>query len=266
MWHPEYPSIRVITMSTPPTKTTDEQVEQLAQRMTQLEDRVETLENEKEQLQDENDTLRSAVASLEQNNKALRDTVDEMSDTIEELQQDTMLLESRLDSTVEGLDAAEDDIEQIQNKAERKYADLAHRFSQLEDTLEMDVVEISATGGSSGDTVIEQFASLPEEVKEDQLKDSMRRATVVFEKFMDWADFTQRGYVLKSSELRKLLSTAYDDEFQWSQIYRVMEAFEEGTPAEFEYKETERHGKVLVKHHDITEARANAANNVVSGD
>lgn len=245
---------------------TDGTDETVIERLNQLEEKVDSLEKENSQLKDQNEKLKSAVANLENKNKKLKQTVEKKSSQLQEISQTITVIKSRLDGVCNSLDTVEEDVNNTRRNSEKKYADLASRLSTIEDTLELDVIDIS-TVDKNANTVIEQFAQLPEEVKENQLTDSMRRATSVYENFRDWSKFTPKGNVIKSSDLKKFLSTAYDEDFEWSQIYRVMDSFDDGTPPEFEQKQLEKHGKVLIRYHDTTQARADASTNtVVSSD
>jgi chromosome segregation ATPase len=246
------------------TQTQNEnQIEQVVNRLNNLENRIKTLESENESLRDENKKMRKAVSSLEEKNKKLKENVSQTKEDISDLKEEATVTESRLDGLCDGLTDAEDEIKNTYRKGEENYADLAGRLSTIEESLDLNVIDISTSNTASADAVIEQFAQLPQEVKQDQLKDSMRRATKVFEKFVDWSSYTRNGYVVRSSELKKLLSTEFDTEFEWSQVYRVMDAFENGTPPEYEQKQLDKQGRVLIQHHDNTKARANT---VVGGD
>lgn len=235
---------------------TEDGFSEVVERLNQVESRVDALEKENEELREENEFLKDVVAKVEDENASLRETVKSLVKDIEELQTEKELLQNQMDGVNNSIESVENKMSEFSEQSERNHADIAYRVSQIENALDLDVVDISVSG--DGDTVIEQFASLPTEVKEEHLTDSMRRATVIYENFTDWGEFTKKGYVLTSGDLKKFLSASYETEFEWSQIYRVMKSFEEGTPPEFEYTNTERQGKVLVRYHDATEARAEA--------
>lgn len=248
-----------------PNPEQENEANTVEQRLNQIESRVAKLEEEKRELKEENTKLRRAVSSLEENNARLRETIEEVIETTEDVEDTIDLLESRLDATVNRTDDVEERLQDLRERSERKRSDLAYRLSQLEDVLDLSVVEASTTDQGSG-SVIEQFASLPDEVKRSELGTSKYRATLVYEKFEEWGTFTQKGYVLKSSDIKKLLSASEGLDLQYPQVYRVMEAFDEGTPPEFEYKQPDENEKLLVRYHDTSEARADAANTVVSDD
>lgn len=239
----------------------------IVERVEALETRVNSLEQENETLQKENEKLRTAVVALEDDKRALEETIDALQGTIDDLTEQTDLVESRVDGVCNSLDDVEDDLKQARLTSERKHADLAQRLSKLEETLDLDAVNLNLDDIDDDAPVIERFASLPTSVKESELSTSTARATIVYENFTDWGDYTPEGYVIDSSSLKRLLSTALDEELEWSQVYRVMEAFDEGTPAEYAHFDHDTQGRILVRYHDTTQARAEVATNgVVSGD
>lgn len=240
----------------------------IIERLNELENRVDTLERENDRLEHENERLTDAVAATEQKNQQLQSTVDTLEDELNDLEQKNQLLRSRIDGLCDSIDTVEDNLSTTRRTSEEKTADLAHRVSTLEDTLDLDVFDIESRGLDPTASTLEQVAALPEDVKEEKMANnkSLVRASVAFEKFDQWSEYTPQGRVINSSNLRTVLSEALDTNLEWSQVYRVMEAFDEATQPEYEYLDHNRHGKILIRHNDATQARADAATNAVVSD
>lgn len=93
---------------------------------------------------------------------------------------------------------------------------------------------------------IERISALPEEAKQNLSKD-VQRATIIWENFEEWCKAGKKGRIIKSSQLKKLLSTKTNENLHYSQVYRAMKTFEEYTPENYQYMKNHTDGKILMK-------------------
>lgn len=230
----------------------------VGEKLENLESRVEKLEKENEELKNENEHLKSVISSLEEDTINLSEKLEEYADITNELEGTIQLIESRLDATVRRVDDLEEQISNLREVSERKRSEIAYRLSQIEDSLDLDIIELSVDD-KKAEPLVEKFSSLPDEVKKNELSNSKYRAILIYENFTEWGEHTKKGYVLKSSRIKNLLSASENIDLEYPQIYRAMEELDSLTPPEFEYKEQTNSEKLLIKYHDTTEARANSA-------
>lgn len=219
---------------------------QLASRVDDLETQVKHLSEENADLQQDNKLLKKKVDSLETDYNELYDEYADLSETVSTLERDVSVLTSRADHLGDAVDDLEHDIHDTSDELAKRQTDLIRRIAACEGELGLEDWEAEANLGADA-SPIERFSEMPEEMREEKLKVAERRATLVWEFFDEWSQNVSRGKLIKSGQLKQLLSAAAGESLEYSQVYRTMEAFDENTPDEYMYIEPEEVGKSLVK-------------------
>ena len=247
-----------------PTDETDALLREMYERMKTLETRVETLEAEKTQLTEENaelqtdvTSLKKKVTTLETDNRDFRELTDSLESTVESLQGQMNAASARADVLYEEIEQAQADITDQAFHAEGRLADITKRVAGIENELGLEEWETAASPNSCA---LERFASMPDERRQEELKAPVSRATLVWEHFDEWSSPTHKGRVIRSGELRKLLKAITGKKLAWTQVYRVMEEFEENTNVQYRYLgsdgDDEAFGKALIRLRDFGEGTA----------
>jgi hypothetical protein len=90
---------------------------------------------------------------------------------------------------------------------------------------------------------------------------SVTRALSIYEHFRQWAGSKCMAGWTITENLRKLLSTATGESLAWKQVYRACRKLEEWSQGEIQFKQTDRHGWMLVTENKrIVQRRASSAN------
>jgi len=235
-------------------------INDIYEKINTLETRVETLEEENKELRSKNDTLESEnktlkkkVTNLEQSQKELKESVSVLEDGFEGIEWDINSLNNRANAINTAVEEAQSDITKQAFNSEEKRSDIKKRVTKIETELGLEDWEF--TFSSAEDSCqLEKFASMPDEKRENELKSPVSRATLVWEHFDDWSSPTHKGRVIRSGELRKLLKANTGKKLAWTQIYRMMEEFDEKTTAEYQYIDNSSYGKALVRLRDRSDA------------
>lgn len=245
-----------------------EHVQKLESRVTDLEESKEHLEEENADLREDNETLKRKVTTLEEENAALREQTDTLEEEVEDLTSTVNTLNSRADALYEEIDQAQKDITDQSFHAEERLSDIIKRVAGIENELGLEEWETTNQLGPNA-CALERFSAMPEEKREDELKTPVMRATLVWENFDDWSSPTHKGRVIRSGELRKLLKAATGKKLAWTQVYRVMEEFEDNTTAQYKYLgqdgEDEAFGKALIRLRDPSDHSEGAASSSNGG-
>jgi len=201
---------------------TDVSTDNLTSIVEQLVDRVADLEQEKADLEDR-------VADLEQEKADLEDRVADLEEqTARSRAEDRQRLtdvESRLEDVEEGDITDETPTPQADTNASTEPLTPIERLSE---------------SGDSTDVTTNVTASV-------------RRAVTLFENLPDWGSSTPKGRVLKPSDRPKqLLEAATDESLAWTQYYRAAEALERLSKGAVTFFDHRKHGKTVVLHENTT--------------
>lgn len=109
-----------------------------------------------------------------------------------------------------------------------------------------------ATGGGDTDETTPQRRETPlERLLADpqnsgiRVTESVNRALSVAGHFKQWANNRQAGRVIIEN-IKTLLSTAVGEQLSWKQVHRACHKLEELTNGAIEFRNTDRHGRILV--------------------
>lgn len=209
----------------------DDRVEQLIERVDELEATVAD--------QDER------IDELEARNEQLRERVDELEDQ-PNVEIDTDEKEPLSTLTVEGLPVG------------RRIAGSISEYEwekELRPGLEADLGRSNPTPESRETTIqqhdltpIEQLsrADDPSEVTDSP---TVERAISLFQNIAQWGSKTPKGIVLKPADNPlSLLETDREESLAWKQYYRACETLEQLSEGSVTFFDSDRHGKMLVLH------------------
>jgi len=150
-------------------------------------------------------------------------------------------------------------VEQLLDRVERVELsrDAAHRrIDELEERIEDEKggVQTDETGSQptedGGMLPIERLARIEDSPDASStimadVTPSVERAVVLFDQFRSWSEKAPAGRVIRSG-LKRLLSTATDEQLAWKQVYRACRKLEEWSKGAIQFKEHDRHGWILV--------------------
>lgn len=188
--------------------------------------RIEELETTVNNLQTENELLKSKIATLEKQTDVLQSRADHINDSIEST-------EIKLNNSI-------DDVSQEQKQLEQ-------RLKQLEAENGITDWEDAKQNASCE---LERFQQMDESLRSAELSQNVIRAITLWDYFEQWSKPVSHGQLLKSNEIRKLLTTRLNTKFEWTQIYRVMEAFNRNTPDNYQIINTESTGKSIIRYYE----------------
>jgi DNA repair exonuclease SbcCD ATPase subunit len=228
-------------------------------KMIELEERLEEVVSDKEDLQEkvasleeENTTLKRNLERVRQNQQEQEKHLSDLDDVIEEWDDFKTIVNSRLDAVASRLEDIEKTVHENRKHSEERRAEISKRITVIQNALDIDSDEFQTDLIEGDAPTLEQVSQLPKEMRENN--PNIDRAATIWEYFDRFATYTPKGYIVRSTDVKNLLTTTREQEFHWNQVHRAMEAFNENTPAEYSYIETNS-GKALIQYHDSTEAR-----------
>jgi uncharacterized protein (UPF0335 family) len=190
----------------------------LATIVEQLVDRVDDLEQEKADLVDRVDDLEQEKADLV--------------DRVDDLEQETARERAEDRQRLTGLEEAVEDVEEDTSPT----SDPTPQAGKDASTEPLTPIERLSESGDSTDVATNVTASV-------------RRAVKLFDHLPDWGQATPKGRVLKPSDRPKqLLEAATDESLAWTQYYRAAEALERLSKGAITFFDHQKHGKTLVLH------------------
>lgn len=181
-------------------------VEQLADTVAELQQRVDDLERENEQLREENASLRERVDDLE-NQPTLEWDSNELADLwVVNGQGTRMPVGNIIDSSIS------------ETRFETKLEDLEDRLADgdLSDASDQEDATVET------ETPLEDVVALPEQIAEEKLSPNQQRARFVASDVPSYGDRTQAGWSLSTSEVRRVLRAGTDCDGHDETIRRVM--------------------------------------------
>lgn len=181
------------------------------------------------------------VQNLEEENEKLQSLYTDLSRRVS-------ILESRADHLNESVEKFEIDLKHSDDDHTRKREELNKRVAALEAELGLEDWD-AENSLKKPECELDSLSNMPEQMREDELSKSVKRAVIIWEHFEQWSKPVSKGQLLPSSEIRKLLSTRLDTKLEWVQVYRVMESFDANSPDEYEIIETSNSGKSLIRHY-----------------
>lgn len=225
-----------------------DEFQSLYMQVQSLTDTVEDLEKENRDLRNDLEDVKVARDELD---SALRQ-LSTLEDDVESVSRSVDSLERRLKALDEDTEDLEDDLEQFQQElhdgrlaVEKKISEANKRITGIENHLEIDEVEMGRAIRQDA-SELEHLASLPERVRESEIDTKpTRRAVEIYENFDKWSEYTPRGYIISSGDLRKYMN----EDLEWTPVYRAMETFAKKTDGEYAYINHPKIGKALIRYH-----------------
>lgn len=230
------------------TSPTRDEFQSLYMHVQSLSDTVEDLEKENRDLKNNLEDVRVARDELEsalRRISTLEDDVESVSRTMDSIQRHVSALDEDTDDLEDEIETLEQELNDGRIAVETKISDANRRLTGIENYLDIDEVDIGPAIHKDA-SELEHLASLPARVRESEIDTKpTRRAVNIYEKFDTWAEYTPRGYVITSSDLRKYLN----EDLEWTPLYRAMEAFAKKTDGEYAYIDHPKLGKALIRYH-----------------
>lgn len=174
--------------------------------------------------------------------ETLSETVETLSETVTELDDEI----TRLDDIEEDVSDVSESLSEQQTVLQKQIQDTNERIAELRKQVKYDVDESDSSFTVPEDTSkVEYLSLLPNTLREDVIdSEPLLRAAVIYEHFERWSDYTPKGYVLKSGEIKR----CYPEPLEYQQIYRAMEEFGRNTNSDYSYINTDSTGRALIKH------------------
>jgi len=227
---------------------TREEFQSLYTQVQSLTETVEDLEQENRDLRDDLEDVRVAKEELD---TVLQDLTTLETD-LESLTRDVNSIQRRIRSLDENTDKIEDDLEGLEQEmhesryaVEQKISDANRRITGIEAHLDIDEVDLGRAIHEDA-SELEHLSLLPDRVFESEVNSKpLRRAVEIYEHFDKWSEYTPKGYIIKSGDLKRYMS----EELEWSQLYRAMEKFGNNTDERYTYIDHHKHGKALIRFH-----------------
>lgn len=189
------------------------------------------------------------IESLEQENEDIKESVSTIEETLQELDKRVTILESRADHLNDSIESVEIEIKQNRDDINREQDTLEDRITAIE--AELGLTDIDADAALTQPSCeLERIANMPDEMRENEMSKNVNRAVIIWNHFDEWSQPVNKGQLLPSSEIKKLLAARLDTKLEWVQVHRVMEAFEKNTPDEYEFVETKSSGKSLLRQYN----------------
>jgi regulator of replication initiation timing len=232
------------------------QVSTLSETVGTLTETVEKTTQENQELRAVVETLKKKVTTLEDENESLHAELSDVRTLAEEATEFKAVAHSRMNVINDELESLEAEVTDVAFKGEDDVAEVRRRVAGIEDELGLE--DWGATVGTAPNAcLLEQYSSLPENKREEELRAPKARATIVWEHYDEWSSPTHRGRIIRSGELRKLLKAKLGKQLAWNQVYRVMEEFDLGTTEQYKYIADENDpgyssvGKALIRLKDF---------------
>jgi|APHM01.1.fsa_nt_gi hypothetical protein len=194
---------------------------------------VEDLQERVCELEDEKKVLEDKVSQLESENERLQEQVDENTSEV-----------SDIDSVVR------------QNTRKRakdrgRISELETRVDELEEiafSTEDDSTPSLEDGFSDEFTQIEEISIMDYDDIEDEMGSTTKRAVAIFQNWKDWSESVPKGRVKRTADnLRELLQAELDERIESKQVMRACRKLHELSDGKILLGEHQRHGKQLLQ-------------------
>jgi len=225
--------------------------------------------------------------STDEKVNALIEAVERQSEAIEELREENGELHTRLDETeaeaaqarerareAEGrVEELEEELSQHQAESAKERAEIKQRVTTLEESEESGEREETPTPNTEDttiqepDTPLEEVVQLPEHLAEENLSANQQRARFVARDIHEYARSVPAGKVLKSSELRRVLTASEEGRVHTETVSRVLSFLDDLGQGDVKIRETQAGERVVVFTEEIVKrivAYHNANHTVVS--
>lgn len=227
---------------------TKEEFQSLYMQVQSLTETVEDLEKENRDLRNDLEDVRVAKEELD---TVLQDLTT-LENDLESMTRDVSSIQRQMRSLDEDTTDLEDDLEDLEQEmhegryaVEQKISDANRRLTGIEAHLDIDEVDLSRAIHEEA-SELEHLSLLPERVFESEVNsEPLRRAVEIYENFDKWSEYTPKGYIIKSGDLKRYMS----EDLEWSQLYRAMEKFGKNTDESYTYIDHHKHGKALIRFH-----------------
>jgi uncharacterized coiled-coil protein SlyX len=195
------------------------------------------------------DNLTSIVEQLVDRVADLEQTVEEQQATIEELEQTV----EEQQATIEELEQTVEQTSNNASGAHARINSVEDRLEDVEEgdiTDETPTPQADTNASTEPLTPIERLSESGDSTDvTTNVTASVRRAVTLFENLPDWGSSTPKGRVLKPSDRPKqLLEAATDESLAWTQYYRAAEALERLSKGAVTFFQHAKHGKTVVLH------------------
>jgi ElaB/YqjD/DUF883 family membrane-anchored ribosome-binding protein len=204
---------------------------------------------------------------------AFVETISEKLESCGMPEEDRAEIEEAGESAVEAVEARLDNIEKHVQIQFKEIVENEERIDDLQETAD------EPDHGHAQESVPDAVSDLvPMEVVSyldvDKLLDNQRsretieRATTLFENMQDWGDKTPKGRTLRLADhnVKSLLEAELDTSLKWKQVHRACRFIEAFTKGACTFFNSDRHGRVLClhDHSDLYERLENGSNSLTS--
>jgi cell division septum initiation protein DivIVA len=209
-------------------------------------------------------------SSTDEKVDALMEVVREQSEAIEELQRESEQKDERIAEL-------EEQLSEQQSESARERAEIKQRVTALESEEsdeepdsndETPTPEPEETTIHKPETALEDIVQLPEHLAEENLSANQQRARFVARDAHEYTRSVPAGRVIKSSELRRVLSAGEDGTVYSQTVSRVIDYLDSLGDEDVKIRETQAGERVVVFSDEIVKrivAYHNRNNGVVTG-
>lgn len=189
------------------TATTDERIEALEARLTEV-------EAENDELRDRVDKVEKRAEKAEQERDELRERLDEV--------------ETSTTKNSHAVEHAHDRVDEVETTTEKAVEYAHNRLDRVtgagsgDENPTPEGVKTGPSASNSGKTPLEQITNYTQPDADEHLSANEQRARVIAMDVQDYATTTPKGLVVSSSDVRKVM-TARDEDTHDETISRIMD-------------------------------------------
>lgn len=184
-------------------------------------------------------------------------------------------LEDEVERKDERIDELEEQLSEQQSESARERAEIKQRVTALEsEDEEPDSPDVSPTPEAEETTLhkpetpLEEVVQLPEHLAEENLSANQQRARFVAKDIHEYSRSVPAGRVIKSSELRRVLTASEEGRVHTETVSRVISFLDDLGQESVQLRETQAGERVVVFTEEIVKrivAYHNTNHTVVSG-
>jgi len=176
----------------------------------------------------ETENLRERVAALEADNERKDEEIDRLHKELASERARTTELEETVESQRQTINEQDDRIDQLESRTTQsgETSDTDEFLTPMERVIE------AGEAGVLGDVTA-----------------SVERAMAIAQHFGQWSSRSPNGLLIRDN-LRDLLSTAVGERLTWTQVNRACEHLAEYTEGTIAFKNTRKHGNILIAQPD----------------
>jgi len=207
-------------------------------------------------------------SSTDEKVDALIEVVERQSEAIEELQKESERKDERIAELEEKLSEQQSESAKDRAEIKQRVTALEAEDEEPDSEPETPTPEAEETTIQEPETALEDVVQLPEHMAEDSLSANQQRARFVAKDIHEYSRSVPAGRVIKSSELRRVLTAAEDGRVHTETVSRVIRFLTDLGGEDVATKETQAGERVVVFTEEIVKrivAYHNTNHTVVSG-